>query len=73
MTVCVQIIFLRSIPDELRWCLLRHSKAVLYTPSEEHFGIVPLEAMAVGSPVIACDSGGPKESIIHLETVQSPI
>ena len=24
---------------------------------EEHFGIVPLEAMSVGTPVIAVDSG----------------
>lgn len=29
----------------------------------EHFGIVPVEAMAHCHPVIACDDGGPKESI----------
>jgi alpha-1,3/alpha-1,6-mannosyltransferase len=29
----------------------------------EHFGIVPLEAMAAYKPVIACNSGGPVESI----------
>ena len=42
--------------------------AVLYTPSNEHFGIVPLEAMAAGRPVIACNSGGPRESVRHGET-----
>lgn len=30
---------------------------------DEHFGIVPLEAMAAYKPVIACNSGGPVESI----------
>ncbi|KAK9268884.1 hypothetical protein L1049_000649 [Liquidambar formosana] len=36
---------------------------VLYTPKDEHFGIVPLEAMAAYKPVIACNSGGPVETI----------
>lgn len=30
---------------------------------DEHFGIVPIEAMAAYKPVIACNSGGPVESI----------
>lgn len=32
---------------------------------DEHFGIVPLEAMAAYKPVIACNSGGPVETIRH--------
>lgn len=32
---------------------------------DEHFGIVPLEAMAAYKPVIACNSGGPVETIKH--------
>jgi alpha-1,3/alpha-1,6-mannosyltransferase len=39
------------------------SLCLLYTPTEEHFGIVPLEAMSAGTPVIAVDSGGPKETV----------
>ncbi|OIT00178.1 hypothetical protein A4A49_59869 [Nicotiana attenuata] len=33
--------------------------------TDEHFGIVPLEAMAAYKPVIACNSGGPVESVKH--------
>jgi alpha-1,3/alpha-1,6-mannosyltransferase len=36
---------------------------LLYTPENEHFGIVPVEAMHLGCVVIACNSGGPLESI----------
>ncbi|KAK6911125.1 Glycosyl transferase, family 1 [Dillenia turbinata] len=35
---------------------------------DEHFGIVPLEAMAACKPVIACNSGGPVETIRNGET-----
>lgn len=35
---------------------------------DEHFGIVPLEAMAAHKPVIACNSGGPVETIKDGET-----
>ncbi|KAK1084370.1 Alpha-1,3-mannosyltransferase-like protein [Friedmanniomyces endolithicus] len=36
---------------------------MVYTPPNEHFGIVPLEAMLAGVPVLATDSGGPLETI----------
>lgn len=51
-----------------RRSLLSVCKALIYTPQNEHFGIVPLEAMARGRPVIACASGGPKETVAHLQT-----
>ena len=41
---------------------------VLYTPIREMFGIVPIEAMAAGVPVIAANEGGPKETIINGQT-----
>ncbi|MFH4978256.1 hypothetical protein AB6A40_004965 [Gnathostoma spinigerum] len=58
-----QIIFLRSPNDSTKVELLRRATAVLYTPENEHFGIVPIEAMYMKTCVIATNTGGPKESI----------
>ena len=41
---------------------------MLYTPTMEHFGIVPIEAMSLGVPVIAINNGGPRETIKNGET-----
>lgn len=60
--------FLKSPDDEHKRMLFHSCTAVLYTPSNEHFGIVPLEAMLLGRPVIACNSGGPLETVLHEET-----
>lgn len=43
--------------------LYAHSRALLF-PGEEDFGIVPVEAMAAGCPVIAYGRGGATESVI---------
>ena len=59
-----KVIFLRSPSDVDKVSILNHCKALLYTPLNEHFGIVPLEAMYTSKPVIAHNSGGPKESVI---------
>lgn len=42
--------------------------AVLFTPPNEDWGIVPLEAMAFGKPVVAVNRGGPAESVLHGQT-----
>jgi glycosyltransferase involved in cell wall biosynthesis len=39
--------------------------AVLFPPLNEDFGIVPIESMAFGKPVIAVNRGGPTEIIDH--------
>jgi alpha-1,3/alpha-1,6-mannosyltransferase len=64
----VQVDFRQSISDADRTQLLHSATMVVYTPTNEHFGIVPLEAMYAGTPVIACNSGGPIETIVHGET-----
>jgi glycosyltransferase involved in cell wall biosynthesis len=38
---------------------------VLFTPFNEDWGIVPVEAMAFGKPVIAVKRGGPLETVVH--------
>lgn len=63
-----KITFLRSPTDAMKLWLLRKVDVVVYTPENEHFGIVPLEAMYSGRPVIAANSGGPTETIIHDQT-----
>ena len=57
-----------NVSAEERGALFARAGAVVYTPSFEHFGIVPLEAMAAGRPVIAVALGGPCESVAHGET-----
>lgn len=47
--------------------LYSHAKAVIF-PQEEDFGLVPLEAMASGRPVIAYRGGGAPETIVEDKT-----
>ena len=63
--VGARVSFVRSFSDEQKRSLLRACAAVVYTPPNEHFGIVPLECMAAARPVVACSSGGPLESVRH--------
>jgi len=59
------VIFAPNVSDAARDALLSRCVALVYTPSFEHFGIVPLEAMRAGKPVVACNSGGPRETVVH--------
>ena len=63
------IVFLLNFTDSQRASLLtaESSIALLYTPENEHFGIVPVEAMACGLPVLGVDSGGPTETIVDTD------
>ncbi len=55
--------FLGNLPDAELPDLFAGAKAVLF-PGIEDFGIVPLEAMASGTPVIAYGKGGASETVV---------
>lgn len=52
--------------DEIRQ-LYRNATAVLL-PGREDFGMVPVEAQACGTPVVALDEGGARETVIDGRT-----
>ncbi|KAK0740605.1 hypothetical protein B0T18DRAFT_449188 [Schizothecium vesticola] len=64
----VDVLFLLSVPGALKERLLRSATLLVYTPKGEHFGIVPLEAMLAGVPVLAARDGGPVETVVDGET-----
>lgn len=64
----IDVLFLLSVPTAFKKTLLAQSKLLLYTPVNEHFGIVPVEAMHAGLPVLASNTGGPLETIVERET-----
>ena len=67
------ILITRCHSDEVKVGLLHRSECLLYTPSNEHFGITPLEAMYLGRPVIAVNSGGPLETVRASENVNERV
>lgn len=70
MKLSPTVLFLLNFTTSQRSALLTSptTLALLYTPSNEHFGIGPIEAMVCGVPVLACNSGGPTESVIDKAT-----
>ncbi|KAK5955627.1 Alpha-1,3-mannosyltransferase-like protein [Knufia fluminis] len=64
----IQVLFLLSIPEAFKATLLENATLLLYTPKNEHFGIVPVEAMKYGVPVLASNTGGPLETILDGKT-----
>lgn len=59
--------FLGRVPDAQLADLYSHCRALVF-PQEEDFGIVPLEAMAAGRPVIAYRAGGALETVVEGKT-----
>lgn len=68
LKVSDNITFIRSCSDEQKAGLLESCRALIYTPSNEHFGICPLEAMCARRPVVAVNSGGPLETVVDGKT-----
>ncbi|KAI1724381.1 glycosyl transferases group 1 domain-containing protein [Ditylenchus destructor] len=57
--------FIPSPSEDQKFSLYRECDSALYTPPQEHFGIVPIEALEQRRPVIVIDSGGPAETVIE--------
>lgn len=60
--------FLGFMPDNKMAGIYSGARALIYPAIEEDFGLVPLEAMAHGVPVIGFKSGGVKETVIEGKT-----
>ncbi len=61
------VTFLGHVPDADLPALYANAQALLF-PVHEDAGIVPLEAQACGTPVIALDRGGTRDTVISEET-----
>ncbi len=60
--------FLGEVNDSRLIGLYQNCRAVIFAASDEDFGLVPVEAMAAGKPVIALAEGGVKETVIDGKT-----
>lgn len=60
--------FLGAVDDAQLEALYANAEALLYPVEDEDFGIVPVEAMGYGVPVIGHNSGGPRETILDQKT-----
>lgn len=60
--------FVGEVTDDEKFTLMKNAKAFVFASFDEDFGITPVEAMSVGTPVIAYESGGVKETVINGKT-----
>lgn len=61
-TAAVPVHFVARPSDALLYCLYERAMAYVF-PSVEDFGIMPIEAMALGTPVVCGTSGGVLETV----------
>lgn len=64
----VDLELLNNVSDRQLVELYNQAKMVLYSPVREPFGLVPLEAMACGTPVVGVREGGVLETVLNGET-----
>lgn len=68
MGIAHKVLFAGFIDDLTRNSLYQLADAAVFPSRYEPFGIVALEAMAAGAPVVVSDVGGLKEIVRHGET-----
>jgi glycosyltransferase involved in cell wall biosynthesis len=66
--VAPSVRFLGFVSEERKLALLREAWAVVFPSPKEGWGITNLEAAACGTPAIASDSPGLRESVRHDQT-----
>ena len=64
--VADRVEFHGRLPDAAVVELLQQSRVFCLASSDEPFGLVVVEALACGTPVVAMDSGGPREILNNL-------
>jgi glycosyltransferase involved in cell wall biosynthesis len=64
----VDLRLLNQVDDKRLVELYNQAAVVAYAAVREPFGLVPLEAMACGTPVVAVREGGVQETVVHEET-----
>jgi glycosyltransferase involved in cell wall biosynthesis len=64
--------FLGPVTEEEKWYLLSHAACLLFPSFEEGFGLPVLEAMSVGTPVIASNGGALPEVVGDVAILVDP-
>jgi glycosyltransferase involved in cell wall biosynthesis len=63
-----KVYFMGEVSDNRLWAIYKNARALIFPAEDEEFGIVPVEAMGHGVPVIAYASGGVVETVVEGKT-----